>query len=79
MKVRCRCVLYIVYSSYVGCVVSIDAKLYLWNRENGNLLAAVEGHSSIVNAVQRHPVHGHVLATASDDETVRVWMLKKDK
>lgn len=36
-------------------------------------IAVVAGHTRCVNAVAWNPVHHDVLATASDDNTVRLW------
>uniref|UniRef100_H3GZV7 CTLH domain-containing protein n=1 Tax=Phytophthora ramorum TaxID=164328 RepID=H3GZV7_PHYRM len=55
---------------------SEDSKVYLWQRDSGKLAAELDGHSSVVNVVVRHPVHTNVIASASDDKTVRVWSLK---
>uniref|UniRef100_K3WHL7 Uncharacterized protein n=1 Tax=Globisporangium ultimum (strain ATCC 200006 / CBS 805.95 / DAOM BR144) TaxID=431595 RepID=K3WHL7_GLOUD len=54
---------------------SEDAKIYLWQRDTGHLVATLRGHSSVINTVQCHPVHPNVIASASDDETIRVWKL----
>ncbi|KAL4146406.1 hypothetical protein PRNP1_012270 [Phytophthora ramorum] len=55
---------------------SEDSKVYLWQRDSGKLAAELDGHSSVVNVVVRHPIHTNVIASASDDKTVRVWSLK---
>ncbi|KUF79860.1 WD repeat-containing protein 26 [Phytophthora nicotianae] len=55
---------------------SEDGKIYVWQRDNGKLAAELDGHSSVVNVVVRHPVHASVMASASDDKTVRLWSLR---
>ena len=46
---------------------SEDSFIYIWNREKGDLLAKIEGHTSIVNAVHWNPVNHYIFASASDD------------
>ncbi|ETL81752.1 hypothetical protein L917_17978 [Phytophthora nicotianae] len=48
---------------------SEDGKIHVWQRDNGKLAAELDGHSSVVNVVVRHPVHASVMASASDDKT----------
>ncbi|KAF4036867.1 WD domain G-beta repeat [Phytophthora infestans] len=55
---------------------SEDGKVYLWQRDSGTVAAELDGHSSVVNVVVRHPVHSNVMASASDDKTVRLWFLR---
>lgn len=50
--------------------------VYLWQRDSGKLVAELDGHSSVVNVVVRHPIRSNVIASASDDKTVRLWSLK---
>ncbi|KAL3657381.1 hypothetical protein V7S43_017700 [Phytophthora oleae] len=55
---------------------SEDGNIYLWQRDSGKLAAELEGHASVVNVVVRHPVQSNVIASASDDKTVRLWSLR---
>ncbi|CAH0519516.1 unnamed protein product [Peronospora belbahrii] len=55
---------------------SEDGAVYLWQRDSGKQVGKLDGHASVVNVVVRHPIHSNVIASASDDKTVRLWSLK---
>ncbi|CAM9718926.1 unnamed protein product, partial [Phaeothamnion confervicola] len=55
---------------------SEDSRVHIWNRATGSVVAVLPGHSGTVSAVAWNPADPHVLATASDDRTVRVWGLR---
>jgi WD40 repeat protein len=54
---------------------SEDASIYVWKRSDSELLAIGKGHMSVVNAIKRCPKDPNVFASASDDETVRIWRI----
>ena len=57
---------------------SEDACIYIWNKEKGDLLAKLEGaHTQLVNCVGWCPNDPFIFASASDDQTVRIWGLEE--
>ncbi len=70
---------YIIRSCFGGLNDSIvasgseDTRIYIWNRKFGVLIQALSGHTSQVNCVDWNPTNPSMLASASDDKTVRIW------
>lgn len=52
---------------------SEDHKVYVWHRRSELPIAELTGHTRTVNCVSWNPVVPGLLASASDDGTVRVW------
>ena len=52
---------------------SEDNKIYLWNVRKEVAINVLEGHTRNVNCVSWNPaIHG-MIASASDDGSIRVW------
>jgi WD40 repeat protein len=61
-----RCAFGGVNESFVLCG-SEDASIYIWNKEKGDLIARLDGHTQVINAVHWNPQDPFIFASASDD------------
>ena len=52
---------------------SEDSKIYIWHKSREKPIVVLSGHSKSVNCVAWNPKYPHMLASASDDSTVRLW------
>ncbi|XP_073990126.1 WD repeat-containing protein 26 isoform X2 [Rhodnius prolixus] len=52
---------------------SEDHKVYVWHIKRERPIATLTGHSRTVNCVSWNPVYHRMMASASDDCTVRIW------
>ncbi|NLX96015.1 MAG: hypothetical protein GXY83_07555 [Rhodopirellula sp.] len=57
---------------------AVNAIIKLWDAENGNPLAALEGHTSLVTALA-FSSDGKRLVSGSQDKTVRIWDVRSAK
>ena len=53
--------------------IKTDHKVFVWHIRRELPLATLTGHSRTVNCVHWNPRWPHLLASASDDGTVRLW------
>lgn len=71
--------LYTIHSSYGGINDSFitsgseDHHVYVWHHRRETPVIVLKGHSRAVNCVAWNPAHHDMLASASDDGTVRLW------
>ncbi|XP_046415658.1 WD repeat-containing protein 26 isoform X2 [Neodiprion virginianus] len=52
---------------------SEDNKVYVWHIKRESPIATLVGHSRTVNCVSWNPVYHQMMASVSDDCTVRIW------
>jgi len=70
---------YTIHSSFGGpnqeFVVSgsEDNIVYIWHIREETPICMLEGHSQTVNCVHWNPANPSMIASASDDTTVRIW------
>ncbi|URD87353.1 LisH [Musa troglodytarum] len=54
--------------------IRFGLEIYIWQRHRETPIKILTGHSMTVNCVSWNPAKPHMLASASDDRTVRIWM-----
>ncbi|KAI0242573.1 hypothetical protein L0F63_000737 [Massospora cicadina] len=52
--------------------LTVDFNVYIWRLEDEALVKVLSGHTKMVNAVCWNAAHGSMLASASDDRTIRM-------
>jgi len=56
-----------------GFVYVLDNKVYVWHIKHEQPLVTLDGHTRTVNCVHWNPRLPDMIASASDDTTVRIW------
>jgi WD40 repeat protein len=56
-----------------------DNCVYIWHRDREEPVKVLRGHSLVVNAVSWNPTDPSMLASCSDDGTVRIWGPEPDQ
>ncbi|KAJ6821579.1 WD repeat-containing protein 26 isoform X1 [Iris pallida] len=57
---------------------SEDSQIFIWQRHHQEPIQVLSGHSMTVNCVSWNPTKPHMLASASDDCTIRIWLASKN-
>lgn len=58
---------------------SENSQVYIWNRRNSRPIEVLSGHLMTVNCVCWNPKRHQMLASASDDHTIRIWGPSRSK
>jgi polycomb protein EED len=57
------------------CIGGVDAKVKIYNVITRELVECFTGHGGDVNDLATSPVDSSIIASASDDTSVRIWSL----
>ncbi|KAL5538879.1 hypothetical protein UlMin_043122 [Ulmus minor] len=52
---------------------SENTQVFIWNRQNSRPIEVLSSHTMTVNCVSWNPRRPQMLASASDDRTIRIW------
>ncbi|CAI9107523.1 OLC1v1006896C2 [Oldenlandia corymbosa var. corymbosa] len=71
--------MYVIRSCFGGLNCSFvasgseDSKVFIWHRQSYSPIEILSGHLMTVNCVSWNPKRPQMLASASDDQTIRIW------
>lgn len=57
----------------IHTVFNADGNVYVWQCNTGRLLEVLRGHEESVGSVSWNPRNQQMIASRSDDKTIRVW------
>ncbi|KAG5927613.1 hypothetical protein E4U42_002033 [Claviceps africana] len=57
------------------CTGGVDAKVKIYDATNGSLVRCFVGHGGDVNDLATSPIDSSVIASASDDTSIRIWSI----
>ncbi|EER34096.1 hypothetical protein CTRG_02914 [Candida tropicalis MYA-3404] len=60
-------------------VSASNGKIYIYNLADGELITTLTGHTKGVSEIVYSPINSNILASCSDDLTVRLWNTKTNK
>ncbi|CAD6185599.1 unnamed protein product [Caenorhabditis auriculariae] len=55
--------------------VQKDGRVCIWDFDDSRPTLRLKGHTGVVNAVSWHPTNPRMLASCSEDGTIRIWQL----
>ncbi|KAH8127255.1 WD40 repeat-like protein [Trichoderma asperelloides] len=59
------------------CIGGVDAKVKIYDVVDGQLIECFVGHGGDVNDLATSPVNPHIIASASDDTSIRIWSFEE--
>ncbi|OAA80822.1 WD40/YVTN repeat-like-containing domain protein [Akanthomyces lecanii RCEF 1005] len=59
------------------CIGGVDAKVKIYDVRNGTLVNCFYGHGGDVNDLATSPIDSSIIASASNDTSIRIWSVDK--